>query len=252
MTIQEMHIRIELGLNKLGSTVYDGFDPEELDIFIDKVVQRKINSILSIERDDLRLGFQGDQKRLDDIRTLVSTDYTNYLLGQLDPNAGYVTIPLPENYRNLVNLRVIYLDTDCDEVSNDCLLQEVREDGSGGSEPFKRKTGCVYHEVPARVIRQNQVYETLRNPFSKSTKESPVATISGNLLQVFQGKGFIVSGTIADYIRTPENVSLISGVDCELAAHTHDEIVDEVVNHILEVTGNPRFQSSNQDIQRSE
>lgn len=251
-----MHTSIELGLNKLGSTAYDGFLPEELDLFIDKIVNRKINSLLSVERDDLRLGFQGDQKRLDDIRTLISTDYGSYADTPLKPNDPYMSVPLPKDYRNLVNVRVMLNDLTCNKFDAECLKFNGRPPTSTDYETLLEYTTaikkCFYTIVPARPIRQNKVYEVLRNPFSKTTPQSPVITISGKNFQVFQNKNFIVSGVIVDYIRKPLNVSLISGVDCELAGHIHDEIVDEVVNHLLEVTGNPRFQSSTIDIARSE
>lgn len=237
-----MHTRIELGLNKLGSTAYDGFQSQELDAFINKIISRKINSLLSVERDELRLGFQGDQKRLDDIRTLITPGYEFYPYVVLDPAASYMSIPLPKDYRNLVNVRAKIFDLTCIDLKESCLDQ---------TKEAKAKR-CTSIEVPARPIRQNKVYDVLRNPFSKTTPQSPVITISGKNFQVFQNKNFIVSGVIADYIRKPLNVSLISGVDCELADHIHDEIVDEVVNHLLEVTGNPRFQTSALDITRSE
>lgn len=256
MTIEQMHIEIQLYLNRISSDVYDGFEAEEIDLFIDKAVSRKINSILSVERDDLRLGFQGDQKRLDDIRTLVTPDYSVFLSLPLDESSEYVFLPLPENYRNLVNLRVALFDKSCGTLSPDCIKDPTRGNPNDSFKVdlayFESLKGCNFKVIPARALRQNKVFDLLRNPFARSTADSPVATISGNNFQIFQGKNFIVCGIIADYIRKPENVSLSSNVDCELADHVHPEIVDLVVNHMLEVTGNPRFQSSSQDITRSE
>jgi hypothetical protein len=94
-------------------------------------------------------------------------------------------------------------------------------------------------------VEQDKVYELLRNPFSTSTVNSPVATISSEDITVFQDiKKFILKGVELDYIRKPEKIGLSSSQDCELAEHTHHEIVDMTVKHILEVIESPRYQSN--------
>lgn len=244
MTIAQMHDDVLLFLNRIDHTAYDGYESDEIDRFIIKAMSRKINSILSVERDELQLGFQGDQKRLDDIRTLIEPNVVIFSNQDLNPEAPYVFLPIPENYRNLVNLRVLMYDLTCGDIPDKKCLERPLS--------FSLRNRCIGTEVPARVVKQNKVFDIQRNPFTKSTNMSPLATINGENFQIFQDKSYIVSGVIADYVREPENVSLSLGVDCELAEHVHQEIVDLTVNHILEVTGNPRFQSSSQDITRSE
>lgn len=250
MTIEEMHIGIELGLNELGAIgSYDGMTPEEVDFFINKVVSRKVNSLLSKERDTLRLGFQGDQKRLDDIRTIVEVNYEADVETPLDPSLSYVFIELPDTYRNLINVRVRLYDLVCSGDKEYCI--ESLSTDTPISDKTRFQKNCKLKEIPARPIRQNIAHDTNRNPHTKSTEESPIVTVNGNLLQIFQNESYIVSGVVMDYIRKPSEVSLISNIDCDLADHVHNEIIDEVVNHILEVQGNPRYQSSSVDVSQS-
>lgn len=239
MTIAEMHIGIELGLNKLGSTVYDGFQPEELDWFINKAINQKVDSVLSAERDPIRLGFQGDQGRLDDIRPLIKTDVFSSAEYPLDPSKDHVFINLPQDYRNLVNARINLFDPVCNPVKSICLMMSQEEINERAIEGVV----CKSTPVIARGIRQNKVYDILRNPFTQSTVGSPVFTISGKSYQIFQGKNYIVTGITADYIRNPIPVSVSLGQDCELAEHVHYRIVDIVVDHLLEITGSPRNQA---------
>ncbi len=48
---------------------------------------------------------------------------------------------------------------------------------------------------------------------------------------------------ILRYIKRPEQINLANNNDCELADHTHSEIVTLAVGMALENTANPRFQT---------
>jgi hypothetical protein len=48
---------------------------------------------------------------------------------------------------------------------------------------------------------------------------------------------------ILRYVRRPRRISLSSSVDCELAEHTHQEIIDMAVSSTLESIESPRYRS---------
>jgi hypothetical protein len=56
---------------------------------------------------------------------------------------------------------------------------------------------------------------------------------------------FIVERVKITYIRRPRIISISLGYDCELAEHTHREIIALAASSILEGTTNPRVQSHN-------
>ena len=219
MTVQEMHYAVDQGLQKVGSFVYDTFLEEEIDFFLNKMQERFIKDRVFKTSDPKRLGFSLNQKRLDDIRTLIEVDFTDVLNTSVSLNVEYQRFNLPVDYLYLINLRARLNPTHCDST--------------------------VLRKVPARVVELDKAYEMLRNPFAKSLVDTPLATITSEDITVFQDtKKFILKGVELDYIRKPQKIELSSSQDCELAEHTHHEIVDMTVKHILEVIESPRYQSN--------
>ena len=224
MTVQEMHYAVDQGLQKVGSYVYDTFLEEEIDFFLNKMQERFIKDRVFRTSDPKRLGFSLNQKRLDDIRVILEIDFIDTNTG--DANAEYQRYDLPVDYLYLINLRARLTPSHCDST--------------------------VLNKVPARVVEQDKLYEMLRNPFAKSLPTTPVAALNSEEITIYQTKKFILKGVELDYIRKPEEISLSSNQDCELAEHTHHEIVDMTVKHILEVIESPRYQSNSAEEAQSD
>lgn len=224
MTVQEMHYAIDQGLQKVGSYVYDTFLEEEIDFFLNKMQERFIKDRVFRTSDPKRLGFSLNQKRLDDIRVILEIDFIDTNTG--DANAEYQRYDLPVDYLYLINLRARLTPSHCDST--------------------------VLNKVPARVVEQDKLYEMLRNPFAKSLPTTPVASITSEEITIYQTKKFILKGVELDYIRKPEKIDLSSSQDCELAEHTHHEIVDMTVKHILEIIESPRYQGNSAEEAQSD
>ena len=224
MTVQEMHYAIDQGLQKVGSYVYDTFLEEEIDFFLNKMQERFIKDRVFKTSDPKRLGFSLNQKRLDDIRVILEIDFIDTNTG--DANAEYQRYDLPVDYLYLINLRARLTPSHCDST--------------------------VLNKVPARVVEQDKLYEMLRNPFAKSLPTTPVAAINSEEITIYQTKKFILKGVDLDYIRKPEKIDLSSSQDCELAEHTHHEIVDMTVKHILEIIESPRYQGNSAEEAQSD
>ena len=211
-----MHYAVDQGLQKVGSFVYDTFLPEEIDFFLNKMQERFIKDRVFRTSDPKRLGFSLNQKRLDDVRSIIEIDFVDINVGS--SSVEYQRYDLPIDYLYLINLRVRLTPSHCDST--------------------------VLKKVPARVVEQDKLYEMLRNPFAKSLPTTPIATITSEDFTVFQNEKFILKGVELDYIRKPQIIGLSSSQDCELAEHTHHEIVDMSIKHILEVIESPRYQGN--------
>lgn len=211
MTVQEMHISVDQGLQKVGSFIFDNFLPDEIDHALNKMQERFIKERIFDRGIPYRQGFSETQKRLDDVQVIVVSDWSPTIPGL--PDTGKISVAIPSDYLFLVNVRVLV--GDCD--------------------PSR--------EEPARVVQQDKLYELEKNPFAWSRKDSPIVTLADNQLTI-HGKRFIVEGLIADYIRKPNVISLSNNADCELAEHTHSEIVDLTVKHLLEATESQRYQTN--------
>ena len=111
-------------------------------------------------------------------------------------------------------------------------------------------------EIPLRIVEPDDAYNILGNPFATSTDQSALGIINGTLIKVFRNtknnKSYLLKSLRADYIRIPVEISLSSNVDCELADHTHQEIVDLTVKHLLEATESQRYQTNTVESSQTE
>jgi hypothetical protein len=229
MTIQEMHTAFNQGLQRINANAYDFMLSAEIDYWLNRAQERFIKDRAFITGDVKRIGFEGNQKRLDDIRTLIVQDFTDAF--PVQEGAQWVQTDLPADYLYLVNVRAdIHLNRCAQVTASDAA--EV---------------------VPVRVVDNSEVHTMNRNPFAKSQIDSPLCTISENDIRVYQdGESFILKGILADYIRIPEDVDLSLSQDCELAEHTHQEIVDIAVKNVLEAIESPRYQTNSAEQLSSE
>ena len=107
-------------------------------------------------------------------------------------------------------------------------------------------------EIPLRIVEPDETYNLLNNPFTTSTSSSAIGVINDTYIKVFNNKSYLLKGLNADYIRIPTEISLSSTQDCELADHTHQEIVDLTVKHLLEATESQRYQTNVNEISQTE
>ena len=79
MNVTQMHLAIEQGVDKINSLQADLLLPEEIDLELNKAQSKFINLKYGINN-KYQLGFEGNQKRIDDLRILVSEyeDITTY------------------------------------------------------------------------------------------------------------------------------------------------------------------------------
>lgn len=230
MTVQEMHHAVDQGLQKVASSVYDYFLPEEVDHWLNRAQERYIKHRLSVVADPKKVGFSKIQKRVDDLRMVITADYTDTVTA--DATVDFVDFDLPVDYMFLINARVTFHASNCkDTVDTDDDL--VTRD--------------------LRITEQDKVYALQENPFAKSSKDAPMGFVFDDEVRVFQdGERFILQTLTVDYIRQPVQITLSSSVDCELAQHTHQEIVDLAVKSIIEAIESPRYQTNTIEQNQSE
>lgn len=119
MTIEEMHIAVNLGVQKIASFQADSLLPEEIDYELNTAMRRFISQRYHKQGNKYQRGFEQSQKRLDDLRHLVE-DYTtknsSYMgVGYTSRTNGNIDIyryKFPNDYMFLVNV--------LSEVLHDC------------------------------------------------------------------------------------------------------------------------------------
>ena len=230
MTVQEMHYAVDQGLQKVASSVYDYFLPEEVDFWLNRAQERFIKQRLGKVSDPKRLGFSETTKRLDDLRLIITSDYEDSVVASTAPE--FINFDLPIDYMFLVNARVkMYVDH--------C------------GNPVTSESPSTTRDV--RIVEQDKVYAMQQNPFGKTKPDYPLAIIFDDEVRVYQdSEKFILETLYLDYLRQPVQITLSSSIDCELAEHTHHEIIDIAVKSIIEAIESPRYQTTSIEQQQSE
>lgn len=107
-----MHIAVNLGVQKLGSFQVDNLLPEEIDLELNLAQRRFVKQKYSPDSNTKGVGFEQNQRRLDDLRNLIEdyTDYDSTYLGEMytSDSQGEIFIDrykLPIDYMHLLSVR---------------------------------------------------------------------------------------------------------------------------------------------------
>ena len=77
-------------------------------------------------------------------------------------------------------------------------------------------------------------------------------TVQENFVDLYSNNKTVPLGVTLKYLRKPAEVNVELGVGCELAEHTHHEIVEMTVKSILESFESPRYQTQSGEVLESE
>jgi hypothetical protein len=234
MDIRKVHILIEQGLQDVGVFAYADFEPEEVDLQIDKSAFSLIKSAFVPKQE--RNKFQFNQGVLDRLRAIHETGIS--LSGStVDSINKRVIFDLPENYVHLVRDSSIVSLTEsrcypfkvCDKVKPGIRYKvlsgavdyngEIYEEGSTfigveGEEQFDLVSGKAVEVGQVKQVKSGnrltesfELNEVLENSLTKTKADSPVSEISGSQLSVYFSN-FIVDAVNISYIRKPSPVNI--------------------------------------------
>lgn len=110
MTVNEMHIAVNQGVQKIASFQVDNLLPQEIDHELNMAMLRFIKQRYSSMSNRYGRGFEQSQKRIDDLRTLVveHTGYTNFEGVEFTSNYSDISVDrytIPLDYLFLVSVR---------------------------------------------------------------------------------------------------------------------------------------------------
>ena len=220
MDIKGMHYDFKQKLNKLDSQQYRNLRVPEIDWTLNEAYEVFIKSIAE-PRLKNSLGFETNQRTIDDIRSLVIDDAS---LTPIKINSKTWFVPLPSNYMFYVSANIDITKENCS--SKTCRVTLRQHDDKHEESPFD----CSSYEWGDVNIR-----------------------FYSNGIKIFTDGTFIPTDLRLDYIRKPAYIHnaqdflptqsytlpngtvLVGTQNCELPEHTHREIVDIAV---LITTGN--------------
>jgi len=242
MDVTEMHYEVKLKLNKVDSQDYENLIVPEIDWYLNEAQDIFIKQRYGISNNK-RKGFEASQKRIDDLREIVSKGtIIPFATSSADLNTFEAC--LPDDYMFYIRSRI-----------------DIQKEGCGEKQA-----------VSAVQIQHDDLNEVLSDPFyspSFEWEEVPIVFMDGSTLDpdLPCDAGFVIGysdGTFTlnslrlDYLRHPLRISWANGItggyiypngvtaagsqSCELAEHTHHEIVDLAVMIASGDLDHPNFQ----------
>src|SRR5690606_32316228 len=177
----------------------------------------------------LRKGFEEEQRRTDEFRTLVKT----VDLPTIKINDKEYSLSLPSDYRHSIRFRVKHRSKIC---------------GEGISQT-------------AQYVQHDDLDFYLSDPFYGPFIDQPIYTFEGNQILVYTDGTFTIPECVLTYIKNPLHLSISAvGVNdpegftniCELPDYVHEKVVEFAISSALETIESPRTVSYQQEIMRQE
>ena len=215
MDIRGMHYDFKQKLNKVDSQQYRNLRVPEIDWKLNEALEIFIKSIAE-PRVTNHLGFEKNQRTIDDIRTLVINDESLQPAKTPDGINYYVGIPF--DYMFYLSASMTISKSGCGDKQATAILQ--RHDDRHEESPFN-KSSYEWGEVSIRF------YENGIKIFTDGT-----FTISKFSLNYIKKHAYIHAAE--DFLpgktyNLPDGSPLTKTQNCELPGHTHREIVDIAV-----------------------
>lgn len=222
MTVAEMHIQFKVGLDKSDTFSNPNFEPEEIDLWLNKAQEKFVKSRYS--HDMKQETFEETQKRTDDLREVITEVAQAPSVVQVPVKPNGILFDLPSGN----TAQPVYwfaINEECKIVYQNCNDSYITE---------RKRVKPIQHDDYNKIIS---------DPFNKPSRKKVVRLMHGDKAELITDGTFEIQEYYLRYIKRPVDISLADSVDCELADHTHTEIVNFAVGMALENTMDPRFQS---------
>lgn len=220
MNVQEMHIGVNLGVQKVNSNAFDNLLEEEIDYYLNKGIREFIrrqnlylrDKLEGISRQDLITGNEAIEN-LGDLITETTVGSTNI-----------------SDVTNYNNARSVQKPTD--------MFSFVY----GHAQPT---SGSEWRSC--KLISTSDVHLYARTEYNDPIfRRYPVLIVGSDIYIFYDSEGGGVNDFSMMYIKEPAKVDLSGDVDSNLPSHTHDDIVNLAVGMITEDIKSARPYEQNQ------
>jgi hypothetical protein len=216
-----MHQELKFLIDKVDSSAAPLFLSSEMDRLLN-ITQEKFITKRVFGNNPRRTSFEEDQKRRDDLRTLISSSILDMddRVEENKPNGEFVT--LPEDYRHAINEEAILFTKEIPGLNS------------------RRRVGV-------KAITHDRYNKIIDDPFNKPEKNTVYRLGHGssdslNRFELICGENEYIEKYHLRYIKTPPEIT--QDQDCILPEHTHREIVKMAVLEALENIESPRYQTT--------
>lgn len=237
MTIQELHYDFKYKIDKIDSLQRENFLPAEIDWILNEAIKIIVKQRFGISNSK-RLGFEGNQKRIQDLKTLQIKCPTS-----IQPAVIPSVVSTGVYELKLTDLAYDFL-----------FLTRVTAKIA--------KTGCGSKIARVKELQHDDLNDVLlANPFYKPSFEWAELPVNfGRTDQVADSKGsmyfytlgeFTIQEIYPEYLKFPNKISIggytyLDGTpavqtECDLPEELHSEIVDLAVSEAARIISDPNF-----------
>lgn len=224
LSILDMHRLLDQEIQTMGFFTSQGLETEEIDLQINAQIDNFVEAVVDkykrrVPRIGVKEGFQVDQVRLDDLRTIHVKDASVSLS---DYGSIGKKFDLPTDYSHHIKTRITY--------SLSCKTGNVSSTITGSSQ--------------LRIGESENIENMRVHPFYKTSKESPLAEIANNTVYIYTD-GFNITEAKIDYIKKPAvvvygkdgggNYDANASTDCDLPHTVHRTIIRMTAIHICSI-----------------
>jgi hypothetical protein len=227
MDIQRAHREFELFLDKVDSQATPDFLPEERDIFLHEAELRLVNQTYG-GNNIYKKGFQENQKRTDDINTLVKSGY-------LKP------IKLSDTLIKF-ELTSIYKNDDFSDVPRTDYLYFIR------CKTHVSSSTITSAKTDPFLAQLDDVSRILADPYNSPTIARPIISFAEGSLYVHKTASFEVPCVELTYIKYPRKVDYRGNISSELPEHKQREAIQLAVRIALGAIESPRIEEQSQQL----
>lgn len=239
MTIENLHIELDITMDKVDSNAYPELLVQEKDYYLNEAINRLIKQRYGFNN-IYQKGFEQIQKRTEDLKNLVVTKFAPTSLSPAYSSLGEVV------YK--ADLSTLFNDSELtDESSFEYMfyIKSLSTICEGGC--------CVKAKI--KLVQQDDISVLLIDPFNKPTKNKVLVFFENGNINIATD-GSTIENFAVTFIRRPAIVNLGTygqpKVECDLSEHLHKEIVQEAAAIAIENLESPRVQSQQQNVQKVE
>ncbi len=232
MTIAEMHNEFRQAGDRLDSSSIPDMLPEQVDYLLNEAIVRYTKTRYS-GNNDFKMGFEEIQKRTEDLKNLVVTEF---------PAISTITTEV-NTFK--ADLSTLYTDEALTTLSTKKYWFFTN------SRARVVKTGCTSTYVSVVLYRHNDLENTMLDPFKRPIIDEVVGYFESGNLYIVTSSGTTIDRVKLSYIKKPIEVRYgsvyptpVSNIDCDLSEHTHKEIIQLAVVIALENIESKRLETA--------
>ncbi len=229
----DMLLATRVALDKVESFRNESFEPEEIQLFLNKSQMRLIDDLVN-------KNFQQGTLRYEWLRPFQKTSIGITPVWQLDSNISTV-VPFPVD--------LYYLISSNGQSTKSGLLSTTKWDD--GCDQDIVDPGNIINPinklVQIDVIETGQSIDRTHNEFYGKNPRSPKAEALSAGIRLYRGAKFIITGIVFEYIIEPNEIDVALTTDTQWSVSANEKIVDYTVEYMRLSISDPSYQANVND-----